>query len=102
MQDTEAGDEAVALALAEPNRFVLKPQREGGGNNTYGEAIRGVLAAIQHTEERTGYILMERINPVVVDNIIARPGSLPLRCQLVSELGIYGALVGYVCVFVKF
>ena len=25
-------------ALARPERFVLKPQREGGGNNVYGES----------------------------------------------------------------
>lgn len=25
------GDKSVAMALAEPDRFVLKPQREGGG-----------------------------------------------------------------------
>lgn len=25
------GDETVAMALATPDRFVLKPQREGGG-----------------------------------------------------------------------
>lgn len=28
---TPEGDRAVELALQDPNRFVLKPQREGGG-----------------------------------------------------------------------
>lgn len=28
------GDQAVAMALANPDKFVLKPQREGGGKMT--------------------------------------------------------------------
>jgi len=31
------------MALDAPDRFVLKPQREGGGNNLYGEDIRKVM-----------------------------------------------------------
>ena len=29
--ENEEGDAAVKLALASPDKFVLKPQREGGG-----------------------------------------------------------------------
>lgn len=35
----EEGDAAVELALANPENYVLKPQREGGGNNVYGKDI---------------------------------------------------------------
>lgn len=31
------------MALDAPDKFVLKPQREGGGNNLYGEDIRCVI-----------------------------------------------------------
>ena len=34
----EVGDSNVEKAMATPDRFVLKPQREGGGNNVYGES----------------------------------------------------------------
>ena len=34
------GDEAIALAMSDPDRFVVKPQREGGGNNVYGNDIK--------------------------------------------------------------
>lgn len=34
------GNEAVELALREPEKFVLKPQREGGGNNIYGLDVK--------------------------------------------------------------
>jgi len=33
---------AVARGLADPDGFVLKPQREGGGNNLYGEELAAV------------------------------------------------------------
>lgn len=37
---TEEGEEAIEMAIRNPEKFVLKPQREGGGNNVYGEEIR--------------------------------------------------------------
>ena len=43
--DGEGAGAAVARGLADPDGFVLKPQREGGGNNLYGEE----LAAAGHT-----------------------------------------------------
>ena len=48
------------MALATPEQFVLKPQREGGGNNVYGEDIRPFLEPIRDSKERTAYILMDR------------------------------------------
>lgn len=50
----------MAAAAAEPERFVLKPQREGGGNNLYGEELRAKLA---EGNGLAAYILMQRIQP---------------------------------------
>ena len=61
----EIGDKNFAKALACPDKFVLKPQREGGGNNVYGEDIKPFLEKIRHSEERNAYILMDRIHPPV-------------------------------------
>ena len=30
----------MAQAMNDPDRYVVKPQREGGGNNVYGNDIR--------------------------------------------------------------
>ena len=35
----ETVEETVAMALANPEAYVLKPQREGGGNNLYGDEM---------------------------------------------------------------
>lgn len=51
----EGGDEAVAMALANPEGFVMKPQREGGGNNIYGVDIPPALAKMTETE-RSAYM----------------------------------------------
>ncbi|XP_058128316.1 glutathione synthetase-like isoform X2 [Anopheles ziemanni] len=91
----EGGAEAVALAKANPERFVLKPQREGGGNNVYGADIPTALDAMT-PDERSAWILMERIFPPLSTGYMIRPGgpTPPPLVQLVSELGIFGAVIG--------
>lgn len=64
------------------------------GNNTYGEEIRTVLTKIKDTNERSSYILMERIEPMVVTNYPVTHGQEIQLTDMVSELGIYGTLVG--------
>uniref|UniRef100_A0A671KUQ8 Glutathione synthetase n=1 Tax=Sinocyclocheilus anshuiensis TaxID=1608454 RepID=A0A671KUQ8_9TELE len=89
----EEGDKTVAMALASPDRYVLKPQREGGGNNIYGSEICEVLENLKNSTERTAYILMDKIQPVPVQNYLLRPGA-PLRLNsCLSELGVFGAYV---------
>ncbi|XP_047396883.1 glutathione synthetase isoform X2 [Sciurus carolinensis] len=89
----EEGDQAITEALAAPSRFVLKPQREGGGNNLYGEEMVQALEQLKDHEERASYILMEKIEPEPFENCLLRPGS-PVRVdQCISELGIFGVYV---------
>ncbi|KAM8862986.1 glutathione synthetase [Spinachia spinachia] len=87
------GDKTVAMALAAPDQFVLKPQREGGGNNLYGTEICRVLQAAQSSSERTAYILMDKIQPAAVQNYLLRQGG-PLEISTcLSELGVFGTYV---------
>ncbi|KAH0950533.1 hypothetical protein HN011_001841 [Eciton burchellii] len=94
------GEKAVAMGMKEPNKFVLKPQREGGGNNVYNDEIRMRLNSMKDSQERTAWILMDRIYPGLQTNYLIRmvEGSL-LRdnihlSDVVTELGIYGVIVG--------
>ncbi|XP_059188482.1 glutathione synthetase-like [Centropristis striata] len=87
------GDRTVAMALADPDQFVLKPQREGGGNNSFGEDIVRILQEVKNDQRRASYILMERIRPRTGQNILLRRG-LPVKLSSVcSEIGVYGAYV---------
>ncbi|XP_050673115.1 glutathione synthetase-like isoform X1 [Leptidea sinapis] len=90
------GERAVEMALADADRFVLKPQREGGGNNLYGGDVRDALLRMRHSRERAAYILMERILPPLVSAYVVRPGAQvpPPLTDVVSELGIFGVIIG--------
>lgn len=62
------------------------------GNNIYGSEICEVLENLKNSE-RTAYILMDKIQPVPVQNYLLRPGA-PLRLNsCLSELGAFGAYV---------
>ncbi|XP_072385880.1 glutathione synthetase-like [Diabrotica undecimpunctata] len=91
----EAGERTVQLALEQSEKYVLKPQREGGGYNYYDNDIKELLLKIKDTKERTGYILMERIFPPLSLGYMILPGAPnpPPLVNLVSEIGIYGVLI---------
>ncbi|KAL1021173.1 hypothetical protein UPYG_G00009750 [Umbra pygmaea] len=87
------GDRTVAMALEKPDHFVLKPQREGGGNNIYGAEICQVLEGVKQSTERTAYILMDKVQPRPIHNYLLRLGS-PLKLSTcLSELGVFGVYV---------
>ena len=90
----ETGDRNLESAIANPQRYVLKPQREGGGNNVYGEDIKPFLEKIRDSEERNAYILMDRIHPPVTTNYPVRPGYKPALTDVIGELGIFGCVLG--------
>ncbi|KAI9084898.1 hypothetical protein K1719_033304 [Acacia pycnantha] len=82
----------VRKAIESPELFVMKPQREGGGNNIYGDAVRESLLKLQQagSEENAAYILMQRIFPANSTTYITRNGYCQ-KDQTISELGIFGA-----------
>lgn len=80
-----------ADACANPDRYVLKPQREGGGNNVYGADIAAMLTSTP-ADALMAYILMERIRPAVRTSRMLR-GGVETVCEAVSELGTFGVMV---------
>ncbi|GAA95082.1 uncharacterized protein L969DRAFT_95945 [Mixia osmundae IAM 14324] len=98
LEEGTEGDQNEQLARDQPSRFVLKPQREGGGNNVYREKIPPFLDELNKRDRpgqpkgREGYILMELILPPTEQkNIMVRTGEgKGLLGDTVSELGIYG------------
>ncbi|KHJ93031.1 glutathione synthase [Oesophagostomum dentatum] len=92
------GDDAITQkliknAIAHPSRFVLKPQLEGGGGNFYGEKMAEKLKNMSK-EELGAHILMERIQPLVVENYLVRAMQPVELSNVVSELGVYGYALG--------
>lgn len=83
---------AIALDESRAGNHVLKPQREGGGNNIYKTAIPGFLKSLPSTRHYTSYILMELINPPAdAKNTVLRSDGTVVSGNVISELGIFGA-----------
>ncbi|KAM1144691.1 hypothetical protein ACFX2I_033334 [Malus domestica] len=82
----------VKKAIESPGLFVMKPQREGGGNNIYGNDVREALTRLQKegSEADAAYILMQRIFPTASHTFLMREGVC-YKDDTISELGVYGA-----------
>lgn len=91
-------EERIAAAIAEPQRFVLKPQLEGGGNLLAGAALREALQ-LPPTDPfakrvRSEFILMERIQfPRTTGSVLRFGEVVTLKDNLCCELGIFGTIL---------
>lgn len=81
-------DSAMTLACRFPSHYVLKPQREGGGNNFYEQEMVEVLKSMDW-KERHAYILMERIPALQHPTVLATEGKVQTTSG-VSEIGRFG------------
>lgn len=88
LDDTEEGKLAKKLAFEQPQKFVLKPQREGGGNNIYKNDIPGFLKTLEE-KDWDAYILMELIEAPTYKNKIIRNNKI-YNEEIISELGVFG------------
>jgi glutathione synthase len=92
--DLNSDSDGLAIAF-DPSRaanHVLKPQREGGGNNIYKTSIPGFLKSLPSTKHYPSYILMELIKPPEeAKNTVLRSDGSVASGNVISELGIFGA-----------
>lgn len=75
------------MALANPTAYVIKPQREGGGNNLYGADVARAIETFSPSELES-YILMARIFPKENPAVLVR-NSVTAAGGTISELGMY-------------
>jgi glutathione synthase len=83
------------------SRYVLKPQREGGGYNFYGEQLAAKLRdnvvvkgdTLELDEKLGEFILMERLFPPQQRAVLLRSGKVEGVGDTISELGCYGTVV---------
>lgn len=91
LDNSKEGEDAIQRAMKHPNAFVLKPQREGGGNNYYGEHVKEKLVQMSR-QETSAYILMERILPPPYKNVLVKQG-VAVEADVACELGAYGVFL---------
>merc|ERR1711879_564470 len=76
----------------DPAEFVMKPQREGGGNNFYGEDIIPFLDGLPQSE-LPAYLMMERVRPPERDCCLVRDKKCEVA-SCVSEIGVFSVFLG--------
>ncbi|EJU03074.1 glutathione synthase [Dacryopinax primogenitus] len=80
------------------DHLVLKPQREGGGNNVYRSNIPSFLEKLP-VAERDAWVVMELIEPPPSRSVLIKAGTSEqggTEGDVISELGVYG-----VCLYRK-
>lgn len=100
---TEEDKKAVKEVLnAGEGKYVLKPQREGGGYNFYGDQLADKLKANVKVSDSGGvelapllgeFILMERLFPPQQKAILLRSGKVEGSGDTISELGCFACVV---------
>lgn len=72
---------------------MLKPQKEGGGNNFFDENLRSKLVSLKNGEELSlmTYLLMERIMPPEIPAYLLIQGEVK-KMMTVSEFGFYSCV----------
>ncbi|OWZ03021.1 Glutathione synthetase [Phytophthora megakarya] len=86
-KDSLTIEDVKRMAIANPRSYVLKPQREGGGNNLYGDEVGSSIQKMSPAELES-YILMERIFPKENAAVLVR-NSLTSGGPTISELGMF-------------
>jgi len=98
-EDLDAVLEAIS---GKEGHYVLKPQREGGGYNYYGEKLAKKIKenisfddnnTLKLGEDLAEFILMERLFPPKQNAILLRGGIVEGTGESISELGCFGTIV---------
>lgn len=85
----EEGDLNAKLGIDYPDLYVMKPQREGGGNNLWELEMKEKLLSLAGDPARSKYILMRRFTPPVLRNKFIRNSVLSEEVDTVSEIGLF-------------
>lgn len=103
--DADAGDKAAIKEVLDggEGRYVLKPQREGGGYNYYGSDLAAKLREnctvtddggdVELDPALSEFILMERLFPPQQRAVLLRGGKVEGTGMTISELGCFGTIV---------
>lgn len=86
-------EDIIQLIYAKAEYYVLKPQREGGGNNIYKEDIKKFVETLSDKKELMGYILMKLVKPYTAENYVIKAGNNIRKEILISEMGVFGVYI---------
>jgi glutathione synthetase len=90
-QDQAQLQSVISRAYQNPTEYLLKPQREGGGNNLAGQELLDFLKN-HPTSDLNAWIMMEKIKSPQSTNALIRNREC-LLMPTISELGIFGSVL---------
>ena len=90
-QDDFKHHDIIQKAIENPRNYVLKPQKEGGGNNFYDEDVKHMLLSNEKKNLKQ-FLIMERINTPEVKAFMLRNGKV-LEALTCSELGVFSSVM---------
>lgn len=91
LEDAKEIPKILALVEEDPSLYVLKPQREGGANNYFGQDIIDKFKTLSH-EDLSTYILMEKIDSSPHIGFMVKNKNMVVS-PCTSEFGVYGYIL---------
>ena len=90
----EEQKELYAKIMENLNGFVIKPQKEGGKNNFYGEEIKSLIPEGENeaNDVLKNSIIMEKIVPPEYETMVIKNDELVFE-KVVSEFSVYGVIL---------
>ena len=86
-------------AILKPHDYVIKPQKEGGGNNFFDQEAKDLLlefindsTTFEKRESLKQYLIMARINPPMTKVWMLRDAKL-FSVDALSELGLFSLVM---------
>ena len=92
--DQEKQKELFSKIKADPNKYILKPMREGGGNNITGDKLKELIPeeGNEPNDLLKVSVIVDKIDAAVHESIVLRNEKINIQ-NSISEFSIYGIIL---------
>ena len=92
--DVEKQKELFSQIKSDPNKYILKPMREGGGNNIFGDKLKELIPeeGNEPNDILKNSVIVDKIDAAVHESVVLRNEKINLQ-NSISEYSIYGIIL---------
>ena len=92
--DAEKQKELFSKIKSDPKKYILKPNREGGGNNIFGDKLLELIPeeGSEPNDLLKNSVIVEKIDAAVHESLVLRNEEIKLQ-NSISEYSIYGIIL---------
>ena len=92
--DLEKQKELISKIKLEPGKYILKPMREGGGNNFTGDKLKELLPEEGNEPNDLIYnsVIVEKIDSAIHESLALRNEQINIQ-NSISEFSVYGIIL---------